>query len=236
MNTSRVAVVTGANRGIGAAIASRLVTDGFVVAGIHRSGQVPSGVRSFIADLTDPEAVTAAFRDIRDQLGRVAVLVANAGITRDTLVLRMREADFTEVVETNLTGTFRCVKAVSSDMLREKYGRIILISSVVASYGGIGQVNYAASKAGVSGMARSLARELGPRGITTNVIAPGLIETDMTADLPEKITDSYLQRIPVQRFGKADEIANAVSFLAAENAGYLNGVILPVDGGLGMGQ
>lgn len=236
MNTSPLAVVTGANRGIGCAIATRLLADGFTVVGIHRSGEVPKGVISIHGDLTDPQSIDAAFKQIRTDHGRPAVLVANAGITRDGLVMRMREEDFQAVIDTNLTGTFRCVKAVSADMVREKYGRIIFISSVVATYGGMGQVNYAASKSALHGMARSLARELGGRGITANVVAPGFIETDMTAALPEKVAHSYRERIPAGRFGQIDDVSNAVSFLAAPASGYINGAIIPVDGGLGMGH
>lgn len=236
MNTSPVAVVTGANRGIGRAIATRLADDGFQVAGIHRSGQVPEQVISIHADLNDPASVDAAFKQIRTDLGRPAVLVANAGITRDGLVMRMREEDFQAVIDTNLTGAFRCVKAVSTDMVREKYGRIIFISSVVATLGGMGQVNYAASKSALHGMARSLARELGARGITANVVAPGFIETDMTAQLAENVANSYRERIPAGRFGAIDDVANAVSFLAGKASGYINGAIIPVDGGLGMGH
>ena len=236
MENNRVAVVTGANRGIGRAIASRLLADGFTVAGVHRSGDLADGVHSYRADLTDGQSVTAAFAEIREELGPVGVLVANAGITRDTLLARMSEDDFSAVVDTNLTGTFRCVKAATKDMMRQRYGRIVMISSVVGTYGGLGQANYASAKAGLIGMARSIARELGSRGVTANVVAPGFVETDMTAVLPEKVAADYRSRIPAARFARVEEIADAVAFLAAERAGYINGAVLPVDGGLGMGH
>ncbi len=236
MDTTRIAVVTGANRGIGRAIATRLLGDGYTVAGIHRSGELPEGAHSYRADLTDSESVTTAFDAIREDLGPVGVLVANAGITKDGLLARMSEEDFAAVIDTNLTGAFRCVKAATKDMMRARYGRIVLISSVVATYGGFGQVNYAAAKSGLIGMARSIARELGGRGVTANVIAPGFVTTDMTAELPEKIAADYLARIPAGRFAAPEEIAAAVSFLASEEAGYVNGTLLNVDGGLGMGH
>ncbi|MDO5700394.1 MAG: beta-ketoacyl-ACP reductase [Bowdeniella nasicola] len=236
MNTQRVAVVTGANRGIGRAIATRLLQDGHLVAGLHRSGEVPDGVHSVIADLTDPDAVSAAFDAIRKDLGPVGILVANAGITRDGLLIRMSEEDFGDVLDTNLTGTFRCVKAAARDMMRARYGRIVLISSVVATYGGMGQVNYASAKAGLIGMARSVAREFGARGVTANVVCPGFVETAMTAELPDTVVARYRERIPAGRFAQPEEIADAVSYLASEGSGYVNGVVLNVDGGLGMGH
>ncbi|OKL54792.1 beta-ketoacyl-ACP reductase [Bowdeniella nasicola] len=234
MNTT--AVVTGANRGIGRAITTRLLADGFTVAGLHRSGDLPEGAHSYTADLTDAASVSAAFEQIRADLGPVGVLVANAGITKDGLLARMSEEDFAAVLDTNLTGTFRCVKAAAKDMMRERYGRIVLISSVVATYGGFGQVNYAAAKSGLIGMARSIARELGARGVTANVIAPGFVETDMTASLPDKIVADYKSRIPAGRFAAPEEIAAAVAFLASKDAGYVNGTVVNVDGGLGMGH
>ncbi len=236
MDTTRIVVVTGANRGIGRAIAERLVHDGLEVVGLHRSGQVPDGVHSVTADLRDGAAVREAWAHIRKEVGPPTGLVANAGITRDGLLLRMSEEDFCDVVDTNLTGVFRCVKELSRDVVRAKYGRIVLISSVVGFYGGMGQVNYASAKAGLVGMARSLTRELGGRGVTANVVAPGFVNTDMTAVLPESVTADYLSRIPAGRFAEPSEIAAAVSFLVSEESGYISGAVIPVDGGLGMGH
>lgn len=236
MDTTRIVVVTGANRGIGRAIAERLREDGLEVVGLHRSGHVPDGVHSVTADLRDTAAVREAWAHIRQEYGPPTGLVANAGITRDGLLLRMSEEDFCDVVDTNLTGVFRCVKEMSRDLVRAKYGRIVLISSVVGLYGAMGQVNYASAKAGLVGMARSITRELGGRGITANVVAPGFVNTDMTAELPQSLTADYLSRIPAGRFGEPAEIAAAVSFLVSEDSGYISGAVIPVDGGLGMGH
>jgi 3-oxoacyl-[acyl-carrier protein] reductase len=187
-------------------------------------------------DVTDAESVEAAFTEIEDKQGPVEVLVANAGITRDTLLLRMSEDDWSSVIETNLTGSFRVAKRAAKGMLRLRRGRLILISSVVGLLGSAGQVNYAASKAGLVGMARSMARELGSRGITANVVAPGFVETDMTAELPEAKQTEYKAAIPLGRFTTSEEIAGVVQWLASEQAGYITGAVIPVDGGLGMGH
>ena len=232
----RVALVTGANRGIGRVIAQRLAADGFRVAGTHRSGDVPPGVLGVRADVTDVEQVDAAYKAVEAELGPVKVLVANAGVTRDTLIMRMSEEDWDTVLETNLTGTFHVVKRAARGMVRARSGRIVRIASVVGQLGSAGQVNYATSKAGLVGMARSLARELGGRGITANVVAPGFIETDMTADLDEKTVAGYQAQIPLGRMGTSDDVAAAVTFLAGPGGAYVTGAVIPVDGGLGMGH
>lgn len=236
MSEPRSVLVTGGNRGIGRAIAEAFVAAGDKVAVTHRSGEPPEGTLGVRCDVTDADSVDAAFARVEEQHGPVEVLVANAGVNRDTLLLRMSDEDFTSVVETNLTGTFRCVRRASKGMLRLRRGRIILISSVVGLYGSPGQVNYASSKAGLVGMARSITRELGGRGITANVVAPGFIETDMTAALPEERQAAYREAIPAGRFGNVADVADAVVFLAGEQAGYISGAVLPVDGGLGMGH
>lgn len=232
----RVALVTGGNRGIGRAIAERLVAEGYRVAATSRSGEVPEGVLGVPCDITDQGQVDAAFATIEQQLGPVEVLVANAGITRDTLLMRMKDDDWDAVIDTNLTGTFRVVRAATRAMMKARFGRIIMISSVVGLLGGAGQVNYAASKSGLVGMARSITREVGSRGITANVIAPGFIETDMTAELSEELVAKYTAQIPLGGLGAVDDIAHAVAFLAGDRAGYISGAVLPVDGGLGMGH
>ena len=234
--TPRTVLVTGGNRGIGRAIALAFAAAGHRVAVTARSGDGPEGVLTVTADVTDAAGLDAAFRVIEAQLGAVEVVVANAGITKDTLLLRMSEADFDDVVATNLGGTFRVVKRASKGMLKARFGRVILISSVVGMLGSAGQVNYAASKSALVGFARSLTRELGGRGITTNVVAPGFIETDMTAALPEATQTEYRARIPAGRFGSVDEVAQAVLWLAGDDAGYISGAVIPVDGGLGMGH
>lgn len=236
MSTPRTVLVTGGNRGIGYAIAERMIVEGHRVAVTARSGEGPSGALTVRAEMTDAASIDAAFAEIERQLGPVEVVVANAGITRDTLLLRMSEEDFSEVVDTNLTGTFRVVKRAAKGLLKGRFGRVILISSVVALYGSPGQINYSSSKAALVGFARSLTRELGSRGITANVIAPGFIETDMTAALPEEQQQSYLASIPAGRFGRVDEIAAAAAWLAGDDAGYISGAVIPVDGGLGMGH
>ncbi|MFL6023027.1 MAG: 3-oxoacyl-[acyl-carrier-protein] reductase [Marmoricola sp.] len=233
---SRSVLVTGGNRGIGRAIAEAFLKNGDNVAVTSRSGDAPDGAFAVACELTDPDSVEAAFAAVEAHQGPVEVLVANAGITRDTLVLRMSEEDWGDVIDTNLTGSFRVAKRAAKGMLRLKRGRIVFISSVVGLLGSPGQVNYAASKAGLVGMARSLARELGSRSITANVVAPGFIETDMTAVLPEEQQAAYKQQIPLGRMGSAEEVADAVLWLAAENAGYVTGAVIPVDGGLGMGH
>lgn len=229
-------VVTGANRGIGRAIAEAFVANGDTVSSIYRSGNLPDGVTGAIADITDTDAVNAAFDELEAQHGRVRVLVANAGITRDGLLMRMSDEDFTSVIDTNLTGTFRTVRRAVNSMMREKYGRIVLVGSVVGLLGNPGQVNYSASKSALVGMARSITREVGGRGITANVVAPGFIATDMTAELGDDAIKQYEASIPAKRFGTTHDVADAVLFLASDAAGYVSGAVLPVDGGLGMGH
>ena len=232
----RTVVVTGANRGIGWAIASRFVAQGDRVATVYRGGDLPEGVFGAIGDLRDSSSLDRAFTEIEAELGSVQVLVANAGMNRDTLLLRMSEEDFAEVIDVNLTGTFRCVKRVTKSMIRARSGRIVLISSVVGLYGSPGQVNYASAKSGLVGMARSITRELGARNITANVIAPGYIATEMTEALPQQTKETYQAAIPAGRFGATEDVARAACFLAAEESGYISGAVLPVDGGLGMGH
>ena len=236
MSTERVVLVTGGNRGIGRAIAERFVAAGYQTAVTARSGEGPSGTLTVRADVTDAASLDAAFTEVEQQLGPVEIVVANAGITKDTLLLRMTEEDFDSVVATNLGGTFRVVKRASKGMLRAKWGRVILISSVVGLYGSAGQINYSSSKAALVGFARSLTRELGGRGITANVVAPGFIETDMTAELPAETQAEYRRNIPAGRFATADEVAGVVTWLASEDAAYISGAVIPVDGGLGMGH
>ena len=236
-NSTRTVLVTGGNRGIGRAIAERFLEAGYHVAVTSRSGEGgPEGALTVKADVTDTASLDTAFSQVEAEFGPVEILVANAGITRDMLLLRMTEEDFSEVINTNLTGVFRSVKRATKGMLRAKFGRIILISSVVGLYGSPGQVNYATAKAGLVGMARSITRELGSRGITANVVAPGFIETDMTAALPEETQKEYLSAIPAGRFGEVADIANTVSWLASDEASYISGAVIPVDGGLGMGH
>ena len=233
---ARTVLVTGGNRGIGLAIAQAFVAQGDRVAVTHRSGQPPEGCLGVICDVTDSAAVDAAFTTVEERLGPVEVLVANAGITEDTLLMRMSEEQFTRVLDTNLTGAWRCAQRAATKMVRARFGRMIFISSVVGLYGGPGQVNYAASKAGLVGMARSIARELGSRNITANVVAPGFIETDMTAALPEARRAEILKAIPAGRLAVPSEVAGVVTWLASDAAGYVNGAVIPVDGGLGMGH
>ncbi len=236
MSTPRTVLVTGGNRGIGYAIAQRMIAEGHRVAVTARSGEGPEGSLTVRAEMNDSASIDAAFTEVEAQLGAVEVVVANAGITRDTLLLRMSEEDFAEVIDTNLTGTFRVVKRAAKGLLKGRFGRVILISSVVGLYGSPGQINYSSSKAALVGFARSLTRELGSRGITANVIAPGFIETDLTAALPEEQQKKYLDSIPAGRFGQVDEIAAAAAWLAGDEAGYISGAVIPVDGGLGMGH
>ncbi|UNX56068.1 3-oxoacyl-ACP reductase FabG [Georgenia sp. TF02-10] len=232
----RSVLVTGASRGIGRAIAERFVAAGDRVATLARSGDVPDGVRGVVADVRDTAAVDAGFTEIEAAHGPVEVVVANAGVARDQLLMRMSDEDFTDVLETNLAGAFRVARRASKGMIRLRRGRIIFLSSVVAMYGSPGQANYAAAKAGLVGMARSITRELGGRGITANVVAPGFIDTAMTAALPEKTQQQYLGAIPAGRFGAVEDVAAAVEFLAGPGAAYVSGAVLPVDGGLGMGH
>ncbi|MBN8881257.1 3-oxoacyl-[acyl-carrier-protein] reductase [Salana multivorans] len=235
-HTPRTVLVTGATRGIGRAIAERFVALGDRVATLSRGTEVPDGVLAVPGDVTSTEAVDAGFTAIENELGPVEVLVANAGITRDGLLMRMSDADFDDVIDVNLAGAFRCARRASKGMIRLRRGRIVLISSVVGLYGGAGQVNYSASKAGLVGMARSITRELGGRGITANVVAPGFIQTAMTDALATDQQEKYLGAIPAGRFAQPDEVAGVVEFLAGPDAGYISGAVIPVDGGLGMGH
>lgn len=234
--TARTVLVTGGNRGIGYALAEEFLAQGHRVAVTARSGSGPAGALTVVADVNDGESLDRAYAEIEEKLGAVEVLVANAGITRDTLMLRMSDEDFDAVVDTNLGGSFRVVKRALKGMLKAKFGRIILISSVVGLYGSAGQVNYSSSKSALVGMARSLTRELGSRGITANVVAPGFIETDMTAALPEEQQAAYKANIPAGRFASASEVAKVVAWLASDDSGYISGAVIPVDGGLGMGH
>jgi len=236
MTTPRTILITGGNRGIGYAIAEEFIAQGHRVAVTARSGSGPAGSLTVIADVTDAASIDAAFTTVEAELGPVEVVVANAGITRDTLLLRMSEEDFTSVIDTNLTGAFRVVKRASKGMLKARFGRIILVSSVVGLLGSAGQVNYSASKSGLIGLARSVTRELGSRGITANVIAPGFIETEMTAELPEQQQADYKKSIPAARFASASEVAKVIVWVAGDDAGYISGAVIPVDGGLGMGH
>jgi 3-oxoacyl-[acyl-carrier protein] reductase len=233
---SRSVLVTGGNRGIGRAIAEAFVAQGDQVAVTSRSGEAPDGAFAVPCEVTDSASVDEAFTSVEAHQGPVEVLVANAGITRDTLLLRMSDDDWSEVLDTNLSGSFRVAKRAAKGMLRLRRGRIILISSVVGMLGSPGQVNYAASKSGLVGMARSIARELGSRSITANVVAPGFIETDMTAELSDEQQAAYRGQIPLGRMGRAAEVAHAVTWLASDDAGYVTGAVIPVDGGLGMGH
>jgi NAD(P)-dependent dehydrogenase (short-subunit alcohol dehydrogenase family) len=233
---ARTVLVTGGNRGIGLAIAQAFAAQGDRVAVTHRGTGVPDGLYGVVCDITDAESVDAAFSKVEADLGPVEVLVANAGVTDDTLLLRMSEEQFTRVIDTNLTGAFRCAKRASGKMLRAKWGRMIFISSVVGLYGSPGQVNYAASKAGLVGMARSITRELGSRNITANVVAPGYVRTDMTDALSDDLKKAYQEAIPMRRFATPDEVAGVVAWLAGDSAGYISGAVIPVDGGLGMGH
>ncbi|MBV1778595.1 beta-ketoacyl-ACP reductase [Paeniglutamicibacter sp. ABSL32-1] len=234
--TGRSVLVTGGNRGIGLAIARAFEANGDKVAITYRSGEVPEGLFGVKADVTDTSSIDAAFTEVEAAHGPVEVLVANAGVTRDMLLLRMNEEDFTSVIDTNLTGAFRVIKRASKGMIKMRKGRVVLISSVVGLYGSPGQINYAASKAGLVGIARSLTRELGSRGITANVVAPGFINTDMTAALPEATQKDYLASIPANRFAEPEEVANVVRWVASDEAAYISGAVIPVDGGLGMGH
>ncbi|TWD83882.1 3-oxoacyl-[acyl-carrier-protein] reductase [Kribbella amoyensis] len=233
---SRSVLVTGGSRGIGLAIAGAFKAAGDKVAITYNSTEPPPGFLAVKCDVTDTEQVEAAFETIQAEHGPVEVLVANAGITKDTLLLRMSDEDWDAVIQTNLSGSFRVARRAAKGMLRMRKGRIVFISSVVGLLGSPGQVNYAASKSGLVGMARSMARELGSRGITANVVAPGFVETDMTAVLPEETQKQYLGQIPLGRFGLTEEIANAVRWISSDEAGYITGAVIPVDGGIGMGN
>ncbi|MCX6396101.1 MAG: beta-ketoacyl-ACP reductase [Propionibacteriales bacterium] len=233
---SRSVLVTGGNRGIGRAIAEAFLAQGDCVAVTSRNGDAPDGAFAVACELTDPASVDAAFAAVEEHQGPVEVLVANAGITRDMLIMRMSEDDWSAVIDTNLTGSYRLAKRAATKMLRLRRGRIIFVSSVVGLLGSPGQANYAASKAGLVGLARSLARELGSRSITANVVAPGFIETDMTAVLPQEQQAAYRAQIPLQRMGTAEEVAATVVWLADDRSAYVTGAVIPVDGGLGMGH
>ncbi len=233
----RVVLVTGGNRGIGLATAVAFADAGYRVAITYRSSP-PDNAERFLCvpcDVADSAQVDAAFDKIEAELGPVEILVANAGITRDGLVLRMSDDDFTDVVDTNLTGAFRCARRAVKTMMRARWGRIILLSSVVGVAGQAGQANYAASKAGLIGLARSLAREFASRNITVNVVAPGPIRTDMIDALNDKQRSAISDAVPLARFGETDEVAATIAFLASDSAGYITGAVIPVDGGLGMG-
>jgi NAD(P)-dependent dehydrogenase (short-subunit alcohol dehydrogenase family) len=233
---SAIALVTGGNRGIGLAIAHSLQAAGHDVVVTYRSGTPPIDFRSVQMDVTSTESVEAAFTSIEEQWGLPEIIVANAGMTKDGLVMRMSDEDFESVIDTNLTGAFRVARRATKGLLKLKRGRLIFVGSVVGSVGSAGQVNYSSSKAGLVGMARSFARELGSRGITANVIAPGFVETDMTATLDEKRRGEIAGSVPLGRFCTAEEIADVVTFIASPQASYISGALIPVDGGLGMGH
>ena len=232
----RTVLVTGGNRGIGLAIAQAFAERGDRVAVTHRGSGVADGLFGVVCDMTDAASIDTAFATVEAEFGGIEVLVANAGITEDTLLMRMSEEQFAKVVDTNLTGSWRCARRAATKMVRGRWGRMIFVSSVVGQMGGAGQVNYAASKAGLVGMARSIARELGSRNVTANVVAPGFVETDMTATLPDELKSTYLKQIPAGRFADSGEVAAAVTWLASDDASYVNGAIIPVDGGLSMGH
>ena len=234
--TPKTILVTGGNRGIGYEIAKEFKAAGHNVCVTYRSGDAPEEFFAVKADVRDSSSITEAFKTIEEQFGPVEVLIANAGITRDTLLLRMKEEDFTDVIDTNLTGSFRVVQRAIKGMLKLKRGRIILVSSVVGLYGSPGQVNYSSSKAALVGMARSITRELGGRNITANVVAPGFINTAMTEVLPEETQQNYLDTIPAKRFAEPEEVARVIRWLASDEANYISGAVIPVDGGLGMGH
>ena len=234
--TPKTVLVTGGNRGIGYEIAKEFKAAGHNVCVTYRSGDAPEEFFAVKADVRDSSSITEAFKTIEEQFGPVEVLIANAGITRDTLLLRMKEEDFTDVIDTNLTGSFRVVQRAIKGMLKLKRGRIILVSSVVGLYGSPGQVNYSSSKAALVGMARSITRELGGRNITANVVAPGFINTAMTEVLPEETKQNYLDTIPAKRFAEPEEVARVIRWLTSDEANYISGAVIPVDGGLGMGH
>ena len=235
-DSTSIALVTGGNRGIGLAIARSLQSEGHRVVITYRSGTPPEGFDAVQMDVTDGQSVESAFAKIESEIGQPEIIVANAGITKDTLVMRMSDEDFESVIDANLTGAFRVAKRATKGLLKLKRGRLIFVGSVVGSVGAAGQVNYSASKSGLVGMARSFARELGSRGITANVIAPGFVETDMTSSLDEKRRSDIAAQVPLGRFCSAEEIAEVVSFIASRKASYITGAIIPVDGGLGMGH
>jgi 3-oxoacyl-[acyl-carrier protein] reductase len=236
MNTARVVLITGGNRGIGYAIAQEFIAAGHKVAVTVRTGSGPEGSLSVVADVLDSDSLDAAIQEVETKLGPIEVLVANAGITKDTLLLRMSDEDFEQVIDTNLNGVFRVMKRATKSMIKNRFGRVLLIGSVVGLLGSPGQINYSAAKAALVGMARSITRELGGRGITANVVAPGFIDTDMTAELSEAQQKDYLSRIPAGRFASPTEVAKVCTWLASDDAAYISGAVIPVDGGLGMGH
>jgi len=236
MSQKSIAFVTGANRGIGLAIATTLARDGFHVVVGSRSGKSIDGFDCVQIDVTSSQSVEDAFAHIEDSWGIPEIIVCNAGMTKDALVMRMSDEDFNEVIDANLAGAFRVARRATKGLLKIKKGRLIFVGSVVALLGSAGQVSYAASKSGLIGMARSFARELGSRGITANVVAPGFVETDMTAALDEKRRAEIASSIPLTRFSQSQEVADVVSFIASDKAGYITGAVIPVDGGLGMGH
>ena len=232
----KVALITGGNRGIGLAIANKFKDDGYQVVVTHRSDNSPTGFEGVIMDVTDSESVNSAIASIEKKYGRIDVLVANAGITKDGLVMRMSDADFDSVIDTNLNGAFRVARACTRGMMKQKSGRMIFIGSVVGMLGSAGQANYSASKSGLIGLARSIARELGGRSITANVVAPGPVATDMLAALPEDRVALLTSAVPLGRLASPEEVAGTIAFLASPDAAYITGAIIPVDGGLGMGH
>ena len=236
ISNSRVVLITGGNRGIGYAIAEEFIAAGHKVAVTVRSGLGPEGSLAVRADVLDAESLDAAIEEVERSLGPIEVLVANAGITKDTLLMRMSDEDFEQVIDTNLNGVFRVLKRATKSMIKQRFGRVLLIGSVVGLLGSPGQINYSASKSALVGMARSLTRELGGRGITANVVAPGFIDTDMTAELSEQQQKDYLARIPAGRFATPAEVAKVCLWLASDDASYISGAVVPVDGGLGMGH
>jgi 3-oxoacyl-[acyl-carrier protein] reductase len=236
MSQPRTVLITGGNRGIGYAIAEEFIAQGHRVAVTARSGEGPKGSLAVQADVTDSASLDLAIEKVEAELGPIEVVVANAGITKDTLLMRMSDEEFESVINTNLTGVFRVVKRVTKSMLRAKYGRVVLIGSVVGLLGSAGQVNYSAAKSALVGMARSITRELGAKNITANVVAPGFIDTDMTKELGEELANKYRSQIPAGRFAAPEEVAKVVAWVAGEDAGYISGAVIPVDGGLGMGH
>ncbi|MGV0792297.1 3-oxoacyl-ACP reductase FabG1 [Mycolicibacterium sp. XJ1819] len=233
---ARSVLVSGGNRGIGLAIARRLAADGHKVAVTHRGSGAPDGLFGVQCDVTDTAAVDAAFTAVEEHQGPVEVLVANAGVSADAFLMRMTEEKFQKVIDANLTGAFRMAQRASRSMQRKRFGRMIFMGSVSGTWGIGNQANYAASKAGLIGMARSIARELSKAGVTANVVAPGYIDTDMTRALDERIQKGALEFIPAKRVGTAEEVAGVVSFLASEDASYVSGAVIPVDGAMGMGH
>ena len=234
--TSRSVLVTGGNRGIGRAVVERFLADGHRVCSADMGGEAPAGALGVSCNVTDPAQVDAAFAAAEAAHGPVEIVIANAGITKDGLIMRMTDEQWDAVIDVNLKGCFYTARRAVKTMMKQRYGRVVFMGSVVGLYGNAGQVNYSSTKAALIGMARSLTREVGKRGITFNVVAPGFIETEMTAVLPTEVTDGFKAQTPAGRMGSVDDIANAVQFLTSEGAGYISGAVIPVDGGLGMGH